>query len=201
MKAQELLMKYKLSMKDIENFEIENVTVEEKLTDFTFTGATWKGMLAKVIADNLCCHCYTRTSRTHRIAFLGREEDVVIAEITLKYAIDFIEKESKKISRQRYKQNLSAIGVQSDYALGFIGGLKERYTSQVEQHQEWGLVLSKPKKVEEAYSKLTFKKKPISPTKYKGNSNAFEKGKHDGKNFNISDKVASEDYTENLKLI
>lgn len=194
LKAQELLMKHKLSMQDIEEHEIETVPIEDKITDFTFTKAKWKGKLATLIANNLCCYCYYhKGNRTNSITFLGREDDVAVAEITLKYAIDFVKDEVKKIQRERYKENKSSLGLESDYAVGFINGLQERYEEQKEKHQEWGLVLVKPKEVVDAYNNLNFIGSINLKTKFNGNTDAYYKGEKDGKNFSISDKIASEE--------
>lgn len=202
LKVQEMLMKHKLSLKDVEESNIETISTEERETEFTFTKAQWKARLGQLIADNLSCYCFLRTYKSRRIVFFGRDDDVAIAEITFKYAMDFINSEVGKLRRKAYKEGYSAIGIENDYALGFMSGLKARFDEQKSKHEEWGLVLVKPKEVIEGYEEM--KKnfgKTFSPnTKYQGNADAYYKGEKDGKEFDITNKIASEE-VEETKLI
>ena len=203
LKVQEMLMKHKLSLKDVEECDLEPITTEEKATGFTFTKAKWKGILGKIIGDNLSCYTYFRGYRSYQVVFFGKDDDVTIAEITYKYAIDCINSEVKKLRRQAYKEYGSAVGIENDYALGFISGLKEKFDEQKAKHQEWGLVLSKPKEVVEQYEEKSkrFSKKGLTlKTQYHGNSDAYYKGEKDGKEFDISNKVAYEGENETILI-
>lgn len=200
LKVQELLMKHRLSMKEVENYDIEDINVDEKVTDFTFTKAKWKGELATIIADNLSCYCYFKTYRTNKITFMGKSEDVLICEITLKYAIDFICDEVRKLKNEYRRQGYSVAGLKSDYAKGFIFGLSERFNEQKEKHKEWGLVLVKDVKVVEAFEKISFTSSLSTKIEYSGHFEAYSKGVEDGKKFSISDKIANEDETEIMLL-
>lgn len=200
LKVQELLMKHKLSLAEVEKYNVEDIKVDEKITDFTFTKAKWKGRLASIIADNLSCYCYYRTCRTHIITFMGKEEDVLVCEITLKYAIDFINDEVRKLKNEYRRDGHSIAGLETDYALGFIAGLEERFEEQKEKHQEWGLVLAKDAKVVEAFENINFRRAISTNSKYSGHLEAYSKGVEDGKKFSISDKIATEGEVEVLLL-
>jgi hypothetical protein len=78
MKAQEMLAKYKLSMKDVQSRRPESKAVK-RCTAVTFTKAAWKGHLASVIADNFCCYMYLLTARSHQVVFMGLPEDAETA--------------------------------------------------------------------------------------------------------------------------
>lgn len=193
MKAQALIMKHKLDMREIEEYDSSSIKVETKLTDYTFDHkARWKGRLAMMIADNFGCFCYFRTNRTRRIVFLGKDEDVYVCEIMYKYALDSIVSEVKRRRKRINRQGYSAVGLMGDYALGFIDGLEERFEEQKAQHQEWGLVLVKDIKVQEAYDNIKFGKSISLQTKFSGNSDAYYGGKKDGKSFSISDRIEKE---------
>ena len=203
LKVQEMLMKHKLSLKDVEECELEPITTEERETGFTFTKAKWKGKLGKLIGDNLSCYTFFRGYRSYQVVFFGKDDDVAIAEITYKYAIDCINSEVGKLRRQAYKEYGTSIGIENDYALGFISGLETKFNEQKAKHQEWGIVLSKPKEVVEQYEEMSkgFSKKSLSlSTQYKGNSEAYYKGEKDGKEFDITNKIASEN-EDDIKLI
>ncbi|AWI03555.1 DUF7168 domain-containing protein [Clostridium drakei] len=77
MMAQRLLVKYKLSIMDIEQYGKESIKVNENKTGIKFRGANWKSNLSQVIADNFGCYLFYRTRKTHEICFYGKEEDVI----------------------------------------------------------------------------------------------------------------------------
>lgn len=193
MKAQALLMKHKLSLKDVEGYEVNVINVIKTATDFTFDyKSKWKGALATLIANNLGCYCYYKTYRKHRIVFLGKDEDVTICCIMYEYALDCINKNSNRIARKLNRQGLSGAGVLGDYALGFIDGLRTKFEEQKEANKEWGLVLVKDEKVVAEYEKLKFSRSISTKHAFSGNSNAYYEGVEEGKKFSISDKVAGE---------
>ena len=189
LKAQELLAKHKLSLKEVNQFEINNNTIKENITNITFTKAKWKASLARVIAENFSCYLYYKTRFTHTITFFGREEDVLVCNIVLEYAIDCICNVVKRLRYQYKKDGYSTRGLENDYALGFVGGLREKFQEQKKANQEWGLILVKDKEVVESYEKIKFKKSINTGTQYHGHADAYEQGFVDGKKFSISDKI------------
>lgn len=56
LKAQQLLIKHKLSLKDVELYSSENIKVDSFNTEQRFRGQSWKSNLAQVIADNFSCY-------------------------------------------------------------------------------------------------------------------------------------------------
>ena len=193
LKVQELLMKYKLSMEDVANYEEDSFTVEERVTGFSFTKAKWKASLAAVLSENLGCYCYLKTRRTNYITFFGKEDDVAICEITYKYALDAIACGVNKLKKQYKINGFSVKGLESDYAMGFVFGLHKRFEEQREKHQEWGLVLLKDKKVIEEFEKKDIGKTYNAKTTFNGNYGAYFKGEKDGKDFCITDKVSTKE--------
>lgn len=95
----------------------------------------------------------------------------------------------KKLKYQYSKNGYRTIGIENDYALGFIYGLQEKFEEQKRNNQEWGLVLVKDKEVVEAHEKIKFNKKVDMNIKYKGHSDVYSKGCEDGKKFSVSDKI------------
>jgi len=190
LKAQELLAKHKLSLKEIKEHKIFNSAIKEKRTRVTFTKAKWKAELAQLIADNFGCYRFFKTRRTNTIVFFGRQEDVAVCNIVLDYAIDYINSAVRRL-RYRYRQKgySSTKGLENDYAMGFINGMRAKFEEQKRANQEWGLVLVKDREVVEAYDQIDFKGTVNTRTNYKGHSEAFEKGYADGGKFSISDKI------------
>ncbi len=200
LKAQELLAKHKLSLREVKEYKIYNSAIKEKISTVSFTKAKWKGSLAKVIADNFGCYHYYKVRKTNTITFFGREEDITICNIILEYAVDCIDTKVKKLRYQHSKYGYSTKGLENDYALGFIDGISKKYEEQKKANQEWGLVLVKDKEVVEAHSQIKFTGSVNANTEFKGFSEAYYEGYEDGEKFSISDKIAEGDAPEILAL-
>lgn len=192
LKAQELLFKHKLSIKEVKEFKINNSsTIKEKVSAVTFTQANWKGKLAKVIADNYGCYLYFKTRRNHTITFFGREEDALICNIVLEYAIDCIKSMVKRIRYIYTKKGLSVRGLENDYAIGFIRGMKDKFEEQRKNNKVWGLVLVKDAEVIKAYENIEFKKTVKVTTAIQRDRWIYSKGYEQGNNFSVTNKIAA----------
>jgi len=200
LKAQELLAKYKLSLREVKEFKVLNSAIKEKVSVISFKKAKWKANLAKLVADNFGCYQYFKTRCTHKIAFFGREEDITVCNIVLEYAIDCINSAVKRMRYQYIRNGYSTRGLENDYAMGFIDGLSRKFEEQKKANHEWGLVLAKDKEVVEAYEQIKFKRTINCSTNFQGYSEAYEQGHIDGQNFSISDKIAEGDTKETLSL-
>ena len=204
LKAQKLLIKYKLSSQEVESYSKENVKLEDLKTEQKFRGKSWKGNLARVIADNFRCFIYYNTGnyKVHRVCFYGKEEDVIIANIMFEYAVKWINLEGNKLVKKmkQDKRRKHFDGIKNDYALGFIFGLEERFKSQIKENKEWGLVLQKDQVVVDSYTKFASGFGRISVNeKFNRHFKAYNQGKEDGNKFDISDKIENEG-EEDLKL-
>ena len=191
LKAQELLAKHNLKLSEIEDDKPKNV--KEEKTGVSFTKGKWKSKLARVIVDNFKCDMYFKTYRKHTIIFLGLEEDVAICKIMLEYAIEIIKKEVAKIAREYRKNGYSAKGIENDFALGFASGLAAKFEEQKAKNQEWGLVLVKPKEVQEAYNNIKFNGKGVKAAQFKGLSEVYFEGVEAGKQFDINRLTTKEE--------
>ncbi len=197
LKAQKLLIKYKLSLQEIESYSIEKIKIEDFKTNQKFRGKSWKGNLAQVIADNFGCFLYYNTGnyKVHRVCFYGKEEDVVIANIMFEYAVKWINLEGNKLVKRmkQDKRRKHFDGIKNDYALGFIAGLKERFKSQIKENESWGLVLQKDQVVIDSYNEFSSGFGRISVNeKFNRHYQAYRQGEYDGKKFDISDKIENE---------
>lgn len=201
LRVQELLAKHKLSLADVKNANIEEVKVVSHETDVVYRKSKWKGVLASIISENFSCHVFSRLNKSYRVCFLGREEDVTVCNLVFEYAIDCIDSKVKMYQSKYRKKGLSVKGLENTYALGFVNGLEESFRKQKENNKEWGLVLTKPKEVTEAYNNITFSKKKRSSAIYTNNDKeVYDEAKKDGLQFSISDKIAREDNSETLML-
>lgn len=193
LKAQELLAKHKLSLKEVEEHENIDIKVMAKETNITFRKAKWKANLADVIAENFNCYKYFHTNRTHTIVFLGKDEDVIVCKIVFEYAVDSINSVVNRLRYQYRKEGYSTKGLESDFALGFIEGLSSAFENQKQKNQGWGLVLRKEREVIDAYNNIDFKRIINTNAKFQGFNQAYFKGIEAGENFSISDKIVGEE--------
>lgn len=201
LKAQELLVKHKLSIKEVKEFKQYNSNIKEQISNISFTKAKWKAKLAKIIAENFGCYYYFRTRRTHKIVFFGREEDILVCNIVLEYAVDCINSKVRKLRYDYNKKGYSTRGLENDYALGFIEGLDYMFEEQKRKNQEWGLVIQKDPEVVDAHNQIKFAKTINTNTSFEGFSEVYSEGCKDGENFSISDKIAEGENEEEIDLL
>ncbi|MDQ0149604.1 DUF2786 domain-containing protein [Eubacterium multiforme] len=195
LKAQQLMIKHKITIQEAENFE--EINIGEETSNIKFRSIKWKANLASVIADNFGCILYynTHSKGVHEIKFYGKEEDRIICSIMMAYAVKCIESSSIKyineLRKDRRRKHFK--NIKTDYALGFINGLKVQFDKQVKSN-EWGLVIVRDRKVDEMFNEFSKDFGSISVREvYKDNAKAFKKGQDEGERFSISDKIEKED--------
>lgn len=201
LKAQELLIKHKLSIKEVKEIKITNDSIKEKVSSISFRQGKWKAQLGDLIAENFGCYQYFKRGTSRTIAFFGKEEDILVCNIVLEYAVDCINSSVRKLKYRYFKDGYSTRGLENDYALGFINGLEKMFEEQKRKNEKWGLVLVKDAEVVEAYNNINFKGSINTDTSFKGHSDAFYQGKEEGENFSISDKITEGDSKEQLALV
>ena len=205
LKAQELLAKHNLSMGDITNVAQEQAeeVIQERL-DVKFTKMRWRLSLATVIADNFRCYAWGNTSCTGNgigVTFLGKESDVEICKTMYVYAVKFVESNIRRMQRQLNKDGYSSSGVGKSYGMGFVMGLKSQFDKQMQEHQEWGLVLVKPVDVTEAYELIKGGFKKHTNRKQSIYQNYYDKGKKDGEEFAPNAVTTSSTRTKSALLL
>ncbi|CAA7602008.1 Domain of unknown function DUF2786 [Acididesulfobacillus acetoxydans] len=200
LKAQELLVKHKLSLKAVKEFTAVNSDIKDNVTQVTFTKAKWKARLAGLIADNFGCYLYFQTDRTHTVVFFGREEDITVCNIVLEYALDCIASATRRLKYQHRSYGFSTKGIENDYALGFIKGLRQKFEEQKKANQAWGLVLVKDQEVTDAFNAKKFTRFINTGTPYQGRADAYAQGLIDGERFSVSDRITRADDSGPLAL-
>jgi len=191
LKAQEIMAKYNLSMKDVEaRSEIEKkVAVEKDATDPSGRTPWWYKTLSVIIAKNFKCHPYIAPSRGKtKIVFIGLEEDLAISIEVFKYAVEFINKYATAYIQKLYREGKDSKGVRNDFVSGFLAGLKTAFDTQVASHN-YAMVIVPDQVVKDAVSSKALKVyKPtgIQP-KFSGSQEAKSKGYEKGRQFGSSE--------------
>lgn len=185
LKAQELLAKHNLTMEDVTDCNITEDVIQYNF-EVSFTKMEWRMILATIIADNFRCYCWGNIggSRGYGVGFtfLGKESDVEICKTIYIYAKKCIETNIKRLQKECKEKGYSSKGVAKSYGYGFCVGLKNKFRDQVQEHQEWGIILSKPKDVVQKYEEINsnFKNRTNKPSV---NTKYYEKGIKDGNEF------------------
>lgn len=192
LKAQELLFKYKLSIQDIEDSKYDKDCIVKEVTDITFTKAKWKGILAETIARNFYCSVYFLRVRTNRVVFIGKKEDVYVCRLVYNYAIDCIYSKVKYMQCIYKREGKSIKGLETDYALGFIKGLRSSFCKQKLSNKELALSIIGSGKLDRIKSLINAKRSINMNSKLSGFYNEFKQGQNDGENFNISNRIDCE---------
>lgn len=188
LKARELMVKNKLTEADFDVKEAKMVHLLcEDVKWTTDSGNIWMVDLCRVIADNYVCSVAWSThrgKRTHTLIITGLEDDADLCKEVIGYAIGFMAN-AIKILERRSGQDYKTVA--QSYAKGFILGLELAFDEQKEEHPEWGLVVVKPKEVQEYEDSLGHK--DVRTRQAKFDPLAYMKGQNDGRTFNAKQVI------------
>ena len=186
-KAQQLMAEHKISMAEVEDKEQRKA--HEHLAGVTYSARRdpWILRLSQVISKNYCCESFSyreQGKQTYKLYFCGLNEDVEICMIAFKYATDCIQSEIKKRKQK---------GKLFNYTNELDEVFEEQKRAAAQSEANWGLVLSTPPEVKQRMSELglkttTFRSKQAA----KVSKSDYEAGKKDGRNFDITKRVAGE---------
>ena len=183
LKAQELLLKYKIEMNELS--DKTEVKIVKKASAHT-VNTVWEKELAGIIAENFRCMMFYKND-IHRASsklcvFFGEEDDAEVAFELFEFAVVWLAKTSAKYATMmRNKHNITK-GVKQDYIVGFLAGLRDKFKAQVAS--KYALVVVVPQSVKEEYSKISLKKANFSHTiRVHGSKQARDDGYQSGRTF------------------
>lgn len=189
LKAHELIGRYKLTMVELEDKPTHNiVTLDTDITTTKYkTGYLF--VLSNVIARACLCRAlftHYKGGRTHKIKFVGFEEDARIGVDIFTFVARFLKGELAK--QERFYTSRGVKGKDKKarldgYALGFAQGIKEAIDLQRDT-SEWGLVMVTPKEVDDYMSANYTEKTKLNQNRLDGD--AYARGVRDGKAFNVN---------------
>ncbi|MBQ9346850.1 MAG: DUF2786 domain-containing protein [Oscillibacter sp.] len=195
LRARELMAKHKLTERDC--LDSGRQEVKYHLSDWTASARRypWMVSLSNVIAEHYCCMAYRSRSyqkQTFRIGFVGFEDDTAVCAEVFAYAVRSI------LDRLNHMDDVFRFWhdaadkrrIRNSYGYGFVRGLEEAYELQTAQNQQWGLILSVPKEVEDAASSMKKKQFHAAAADQISESSYLE-GVQDGRNF-VPEKMLKE---------
>jgi hypothetical protein len=182
LKAQELLLQYKIEMHEVES--TDKVKIKECKTN-EGCNTPWARQLAHIIADNFrCMMCFNNYRNSRTVVYFGEEDDAEVACGMYDYAVVWLNKSACNYATMMRNKHGITKGVKQDYILGFLQGLKDKFAEQIKQNECYALAVVVPKTVKEYVEKQEIKKVTLSNTmNVHGSQAARVAGYNDGKNF------------------
>lgn len=185
LKAQEILIKYGLSMEQIKGLNNDDIEVYEKKSGL-LKSTWWHKSLALNISENFKCKCYLNGNE---LTFIGLSEDVEICCEIFQYAKENINYNcnlfmQKKKHRLRIITKEKISNAKKSYITGYLYGLKEKLKKQVDDNK-WEIIICTPIEVENYFNSFNF----THTTSIEGFNNsdkvALREGYKAGKNFEL----------------
>lgn len=186
LKAQELLLQYKIEMKEIK--DTKKVKIIEAVTNCS-ANTSWARALGGIISDNFRCMFFFRgtSKRDYKLVFMGEEDDAMVAQSMYDYAFTWVNKNSSKYATNMRNKHGIVKGIKQDYILGFISGLKSKFDEQIKSNESYAMVVVPPKEVNDEFQKLKLKKVQLSNSvQCHGSQQARQAGYNDGRNFSTN---------------
>lgn len=178
LKAQELLAKYHIDMKEVESIDIDTIeSIDEVRVDLP--AKKWKYKLAQIVANNFRCkHFYIGKST---LVFYGHKTDAEIASETFKYLFNVGNKLAGREVDRVFKETGTSANVYNSFVAGFCAGIEEGLSQQC-----LALMIIVPEDVKTSFAEKAknFGKLNCGAMRIGGNEHcreAYESGKTEGR--------------------
>lgn len=160
LKARELMAKHKLSPEECQGQSGAKVVMRTVGIECTKMTDPWAVQLGAVIGRRYCCEVYRGIphpgSKKTIVGFVGLEDDFEVCSRVYRYAYECVQSWCRR-NRALRKSEYSGKELRemcNAYGWGFWRGLEAAFAEQDQEHQEWALVLSLPRVVQEAVDKM-----------------------------------------------
>jgi hypothetical protein len=147
LKAQELLAKYHIDMKEVESIDIDAVeSIEEVRVDLP--AKKWKYKLAQIVADNFRCkHFYIGKGI---LVFYGHKTDADVAAETFKYLFNVGNRLAGREVDKAFIETGTSANVYNSFVAGFCAGIEEGLAQQCK-----ALMIITPEDVKTSFAEMT----------------------------------------------
>lgn len=127
LKAQEMLAKYHIDMREVESIDIDAVeSIEEVRVDIP--AKKWKYKLAQIVADNFRCRHFYIGKGT--LVFYGHKTDADIAAETFKYLFNVGNRLAGREVDRVFGETGTSANVYNSFVAGFCKGIEEGLSQQ-----------------------------------------------------------------------
>ena len=178
LKAQDLLAKYHIDMKEVESIDIDTVeSIEEIRVDVP--AKKWKYRLATLVANNFRCKHFYMGKGT--LVFYGHKTDADVAAETFKYLFTIGNKLAGREVDRVFNETGTSNNVYNSFVAGFCKGIDEALGEQCK-----ALMLVTPEDVKTSFAEMSKDWKSMSggALRIGGNSycrDAYESGRTEGR--------------------
>ena len=147
LKAQELLAKYHIDMKEVEAIDIDTIdSIDEVRVDIPTK--KWKYRLATIVANNFRCKHYYIGKRT--LVFYGHKTDADVAAETFKYLFNIGNRLAGREVDKVFGQTGTSANVYNSFVAGFCKGIEEALGEQCK-----ALMLVTPEDVKTSFAEMS----------------------------------------------
>ena len=178
LKAQELLAKYHIDMKEVESIDIDAVeSIDEVRVDLP--AKRWKYRLAKIVADNFRCkHFYIGRGT---LVFYGHKTDAYVAAETFKYLFNVGNRLAGREVDTVFAKTGTSARVYNSFVAGFCAGIESALGEQCK-----ALMIITPEDVKTSFAEMSKDWKSMNggALRIGGDSycrDAYENGKTEGR--------------------
>lgn len=178
LKAQELLAKYHIDVREVEDLDMDSLESIEEVR-VSIPAKKWKYRLARIVADNFRCkHFYVGKSI---LVFYGHKTDADVAAETYKYLFDVGNRLAGRAVDKVFGETGTSANVYNSFVAGFCAGIEEALAEQCK-----ALMLVIPEDVNTSYAEKSknFREMSCGSMRIGGNSHcreAYESGKTEGR--------------------
>ena len=178
LKAQELLAKYHIDMKEVESIDIDAVeSIEEVKVELP--AKKWKYKLATIVANNFRCKHFYIGKKC--LVFYGHKTDADVAAETFKYLFNIGNRLAGREVDKVFGETGTSANVYNSFVSGFCAGIEEALGEQCK-----ALMIITPEDVKTSFAEMTkdWKSMNCGALHIGGNSHcreAYESGKTEGR--------------------
>lgn len=178
LKAQELLAKYHIDMKEVESIDIDTVESIEEVR-VNLQSKKWKYKLANIVANNFRCKHFYIGKGT--LVFYGHKTDADIAAETFKYLFNVGNRLAGRAVDKVFGETGTSANVYNSFVAGFCAGIEEALNEQCK-----ALMIITPEDVKTSFEEKakSMKDMQCSAMRIGLNSHcreAYENGKTEGR--------------------
>lgn len=147
LKAQELLAKYHIDMKEVESIDIDTIDSIDEVK-VTLAAKKWKYKLANIVANNFRCKHYYIGKGT--LVFYGHKTDADVAAETFKYLFNVGNRLAGREVDKVFAQTGTSANVYNSFVAGFCAGIEEALGEQCK-----ALMLITPEDVKTSFAEMS----------------------------------------------
>lgn len=189
LKAQAMLLEYKIEEHELHAGEEQDVSIIQAVSDETANTA-WAMELATILESNFGVVLFWRQWKNRkRPVFFGEEDKATICKVLFEYIVPWLNKKACNYATNMRNKHGIVKGVKQDYIVGFLKGLRDKFQEQVATNESYALVVVVHPQVTKQYEELQkgFKGTVNVPDMYvHGLKEARAAGYLEGKNFNTN---------------